>query len=1061
MSTRSGSSEEAFWGDGDANVALQRYRTLVNTIDDGIYQLDREGHFVAVNDVIVETTGYSRDELLGEHVSLVLADGDIERIERGITSQLESDGDGIATFELAVQTADGGAVPCELRISPLIEDGEFQGTIGVARDISETKHRLDSLASAHASYEAITNVLDEANVGVFILDDGFDVAWVDETACGYFDLDRDDLIGRNKRQVVTEIARGGIVDSERFVDRILSTYDDNDYVERFEFRVSPGDDRQERWLEHYSEPIESGQYAGGRIELYYDITERKRSEDALRETEERFQSLVDAVEEYAIFRLDTEGNVISWNEGAKEIKGYEASDILGEHFSRFYTADDQAAGVPERNLQRALENGSTEDEGWRVRKDGTQFWANVTITAVWDDDGTHRGYLKVTRDMTDRRRREQELETELQRILGRISDAFFAVDEDFRFTLVNERAEELLQRSEEELLKERLWDVLPAAAEIDEMWDAFHTAMNSQRATSYELYYEPLDFWIEANLYPSESGISVYFRDVTERKERERALQERERQLSTLMDNVPGMVYRCRNERGWPMEFVSDACLELTGYDSDSLESGDIEWGRDIMVEEERDTLWETVQRTTEEEPMFSETYRIETADGERRWVKDYGRAVFDDGTLASVEGIIEDVTERKERERALEHRAQQQQVVADLGQFALETDDVDELMHEAARNVAEVLDNDYCKVLDLDSSERELLLRQGVGWDEGVVGNATTAVDDNSQAGYTLLSEEPVVVDDLDAETRFSGPELLTAHDVQSGISTIIGSIDNPWGILGTHDTTKRDFTEEDVTFVQSVANILAEAIERNRYQRELEEVISDLRESNERLEQFAYAASHDLQEPLRMISSYLQLIEDRYGDELDEDGEEFLEFAVDGADRMREMIDGLLEYSRVESRGEPLQPVDLDAVLDDVRDDLRVKIEENDTEISADPLPRVNGDEGQLRQVFQNLLENAIEYSGDEPPEVDITAERDGDEWVISVSDRGIGIDPEDTDRIFEVFQSLHGPDDHSGTGIGLALCERIVERHDGDIWVDSEPGEGATFSFTLPAVRKASSD
>ncbi|WP_226040946.1 ATP-binding protein [Natrinema sp. DC36] len=424
--------------------------------------------------------------------------------------------------------------------------------------------------------------------------------------------------------------------------------------------------------------------------------------------------------------------------------------------------------------------------------------------------------------------------------------------------------------------------------------------------------------------------------------------------------------------------------------------------------------------------------------------------------------GIGRDISKRRERERELERRARQQQVVADLGQLALETDDLDELMHDATRQVATVLDNEYCKVLDLNEGTDELLLRQGVGWTDGLVGEATvSAVEADSQAAYTLANDHPIVVEDLATESRFSGPELLRSHDVRSGISTIIGPADDPWGILGTHDTDSKRFTEEDVTFVQSVANVLAEAIERRQYQDELEALIDDLEESNKRLEQFAYAASHDLQEPLRMVSSYLTLIERRYGDELDEDGEEFLAYAVDGADRMRDMIDGLLEYSRVEMRGDPFEPVDLEAVLEDVRKNLQVKIEDQETEITTESLPRVEGDAAQLRQVFQNLVSNAIEYSGEEPARVHVSAERNGAEWTVSVADNGIGIEPDDQKRIFEVFHRLHSREKHAGTGIGLALCERIVERHGGEIWVDSEPGEGSTFSVTLPAVDEECDD
>ena len=263
-----------------------------------------------------------------------------------------------------------------------------------------------------------------------------------------------------------------------------------------------------------------------------------------------------------------------------------------------------------------------------------------------------------------------------------------------------------------------------------------------------------------------------------------------------------------------------------------------------------------------------------------------------------------------------------------------------------------------------------------------------------------------------------------------------------------GTRIPLAVSFSEIEFEDERFFTGIIRDITERKEIQREL-------KESNERLEQFAYAASHDLQEPLRMVTSYLELIEDRYDDALDEDGQEFLEFAVDGADRMREMIEGLLEYSRVDTDGDSIEPIDLTVVLDDVLDDLQLQIEERNATITTGSLPTVAGDASQLRQLFQNLLSNAIEYSGDGSPRVHISAERDDTDWTVSVRDEGIGIEPDDSDRVFEVFQRLHTREESSGTGIGLALCRRIVERHGGDIWVDSESGEGTTFSFTLPAT------
>lgn len=202
-------------------------------------------------------------------------------------------------------------------------------------------------------------------------------------------------------------------------------------------------------------------------------------------------------------------------------------------------------------------------------------------------------------------------------------------------------------------------------------------------------------------------------------------------------------------------------------------------------------------------------------------------------------------------------------------------------------------------------------------------------------------------------------------------------------------------------------------------------------------------------------MVSTYLQLIERRADDELSDETAEFLEFAVDGADRMREMIQGLLEYSRVESEGDPLEPVDLDSIFEDVCEDMHLQIEESNADITADSLPRVRGDASQLRQVFQNLLENAITYSGDEPPRIDVSSDRNGDMYEVSVHDEGIGIESEDQEQIFRIFERLHTSDEYPGSGIGLAICERIIERHGGEIWVESDPSDGSTVRFTVEAV------
>jgi len=241
--------------------------------------------------------------------------------------------------------------------------------------------------------------------------------------------------------------------------------------------------------------------------------------------------------------------------------------------------------------------------------------------------------------------------------------------------------------------------------------------------------------------------------------------------------------------------------------------------------------------------------------------------------------------------------------------------------------------------------------------------------------------------------------------------------------------------------------------ALARAERETELREAQAALKQSNEELEQFAYAASHDLQEPLRTVSSYLTLLERRYGEELDGDAAEFIEFAVDGADRMRDMIQALLTYSRIDTRGESFKTVDLSTCFEQVTGSLEVKIAETDATVSTpSTAATVEGDPSQLAQLFQNLVDNAIKYNTGQPT-VDLSVHRHDETVSIEVTDNGIGIDPDQIDGIFEVFQRLHTREEFEGTGIGLSICRKIVDRHGGDIEVESQPGEGSTFTITLP--------
>jgi len=253
----------------------------------------------------------------------------------------------------------------------------------------------------------------------------------------------------------------------------------------------------------------------------------------------------------------------------------------------------------------------------------------------------------------------------------------------------------------------------------------------------------------------------------------------------------------------------------------------------------------------------------------------------------------------------------------------------------------------------------------------------------------------------------------------------------------------------------IKGIRCTVQDITERKRMEVALREKSEELARSNKDLEQFAYVASHDLQEPLRMVTSYVQLLAKRYKGKLDSDADEFIGFAVDGAVRMWKLINDLLTYSRVGMRGKGLELTDCEVVLAQSLSDLKVAIEEHGALITHDPLPTVMADRLQLGQLLQNLVGNAIKFRGNESPRVHISASRNGNEWTFSVRDNGIGIAPEYFDRIFIIFQRLHSRQEYAGTGIGLAICKKIVERHGGRIWVESEVGKGTTFYFTLQGI------
>jgi PAS domain S-box-containing protein len=491
--------------------------------------------------------------------------------------------------------------------------------------------------------------------------------------------------------------------------------------------------------------------------------------------------------------------------------------------------------------------------------------------------------------------------------------------------------------------------------------------------------------------------------DLTERRLAEQALRESESKLRAFVTNVPAILFSI--DRGGVITMAEGLGMEALKFVKGGIVGHSV-----AELYGDMPGVVESVKRALEGESLVSRM-QLQQLFYEVAYSPIHG----EDGTVTGVIGVAHDVTERHEAEEALEISERRMRLII-----------------ENAYDAYVAMDREGVIVDWNPQAERVF------GWSrEEAVGRS---LSETIIPGRMRTQHLKGLVHYLHTG---EGPLLNRRIEVQA-----LGRDGHEFPVEMTISTMR---IEENVIFSAFIHDIS----DRIRAKEELERAAAELRRSNQELEQFAYIASHDLQEPLRMVASYTQLLERRYAAQLDETAREFIGYAVDGAKRMQQFITGLLRYSRVGTEPSVPEEVKLDEVLEAALANLRIAIEETGAKVEARVLPVVRGDPRQLTQLFQNLIGNALKFrKPGEPPRVEVWAEPEGDFQRVSVRDDGIGLDPRFYERVFVIFQRLHSRDEYEGTGLGLAICKKIVERHGGRIWVESKEGEGATFSFTLPA-------
>jgi PAS domain S-box-containing protein len=619
-----------------------------------------------------------------------------------------------------------------------------------------------------------------------------------------------------------------------------------------------------------------------------DGIKRGVAEEALRDSEEKYRTLVHAVQDYAIFMLDPLGQVVTWNAGAERINGYSAAEIIGSNYSSFFPPDDVKRGRAQEVLRNAAASGRHEEQALRVRKDGSEFLASVTVTALRALGRKLQGFSEISRDLSE----TKESEAKYRGLLEAAPDAMVVVNQEGEIVLLNLQAEKQFGYRRDELLGQKVKNIIPegfAERLIADGTRSAAEALAQQIGTGIELSGRrkdgsdfPLELMLSPLASPEGTLVTAAIRDISVRKAAEAHLVQMESRYRELLEAAP------------------DAMVVVN-------QSGEI------------------VLLNLQAEKQF----------GYRR----------------------------------------------------------DELLGQKVKNIIPE------------------------GFAERLIADC-------------LRSEEDALAQQIGTGIELSGRRKDGSDFPLELMLSPLASAEGTLVTAAIRDITTRKKAEADL--LQNV---------------------QDLNRSNEELEQFANIASHDLQEPLRMVASYTQLLSRRYKGKLDADADEFIAYAVDGASRMQRLIQDLLAYSRVGSKAGNLLDTSSEDALRQALQNLRGVIEESGALVTHDPLPTVMADEMQLIQLFQNLVGNAIKYQNSAVPRVRISATRAvGKKWIFSVQDNGLGIESQYFEKIFGMFQRLHKREEFAGTGIGLAICKKIVERHGSRISVESQLGEGSTFRFAL---------
>jgi PAS domain S-box-containing protein len=755
-----------------------------------------------------------------------------------------------------------------------------------------------------------------------------------------------------------------------------------------------------------------------------DITKRKNAEKMLRESEEKYRLLSDTMTQGVIYR-DADGTIISINPAGEQIIGKTAAEVLGKK-TEIEMISENGSVVAFENLpsQRTIKTGLPvigEIKSFFNIKERIVKWLSIDTIPLYrkDEDRPYQIY-SVFEDITERRIAEKEIQKREQLFHSAFDEGSVPMtltSKEGVFLKVNRAFCQLTGYSEDELRGTSFQqltypdDLGPSIRGREELEKQ---ELKSFRLEKRYIRKDGRPVWVSISTAPvmDETGNWDFFvthiQDINKRKNAELKLKESKEKFKQLANSIPQLAWIARPD-GYIFWF-NRRWYEYTGMSQEDM----IGWGwQKVHDPKILPAVLKKYKESIVSEKTFEMVFPILGKDGEYREFLTKSIPFRDKkGNIDQWFGTNTDISELKKVENELKDSREKLRIALENGRIGTWEMDL----------ISEVFTLD-------ERAEKMLNLKPGSFG--GTYNDFLNCIHEEDLPHVRTTLEFALNSQDV-FETIFRTRPYCNTSNYISAKALVTRDGDNrPVNIAGVCF---------DVTSMKEGA------------EQALIKLNEELLRSNTDLQQFAYVASHDLQEPLRMVSSFTQLLQYRYADKLDADGKEYIRFAVEGSKRMYDLLNGLLTYSRIQTRGKDFNRVEMKNVVAKVRDNLKLVIQERKATLVIKELPVVFADENQMIQVVQNLLENSLKFSK-EPPVVIISSAKGEHSDIICLKDNGIGIESQYFDRIFKIFQRLHRSDEYPGTGIGLAICRRIVERHGGRIWLESEPGSGSCFSFSIP--------